>query len=52
MPSDEIFSRQQWKSAAQSTVKLDTTATIDSQFVKAPERYVKELLLQIDKLSE
>jgi len=33
-------------------VKLDTTATIDSQFVKVPERYVKELLLKIDRLSE
>jgi hypothetical protein len=33
-------------------VKLDTTATIDSQFVKIPERHVKELLLQIDSLSE
>jgi len=33
-------------------VKLDTTATIDSQFVKIPERHVRELLLQIDSLSE
>jgi len=30
--------------------KLDTTATIDSQFVKIPESHVQEFLLEIDKL--
>jgi len=30
--------------------KLDTTATIDSQFVKIPESHVKEMLLQIEQL--
>ncbi len=29
--------------------KFDTTATIDSQFVKIPESHVKEFLFQIDK---
>ncbi|EDN69253.1 hypothetical protein BGP_2689 [Beggiatoa sp. PS] len=30
--------------------QLDTTATIDSQFVKIPESHVQEFLLEIDKL--
>jgi hypothetical protein len=31
--------------------KLDTTATIDSQFVKIPESHVQEFLLEIDKIA-
>jgi hypothetical protein len=30
--------------------QFDTTATIDSQFVKIPETHVQEFLLEIDKL--
>jgi hypothetical protein len=30
--------------------KLDTTATIDSEFVKIPESHVQEFLVEIDKL--